>query len=286
MKRFLTITAAATMTAACNGYHDMPQSEGQYVDIAIEATTAGQFTRATGDEIAADRCILEIYDADGNLYPNGRLTAAIDESGNFSFEPRLLAGETYDLVFWADKGADTDNADLHYDTSLGLRQITVRENTVAACNNDSEAFRASVKFTADRSKPLTATLTRATCRINVATGFTPAATGEYTVSTTFADAPVSFNALTGEIGGTGNVTSTATVTADGTPVAWYTNLLAPEEQGTVDFRMDITPRGGTTAEFSREFTDMPIQRNYRVNISVGTSAVTVKRTPVGESVIL
>ncbi|MCI5717560.1 MAG: FimB/Mfa2 family fimbrial subunit [Alistipes sp.] len=276
-KEIIILTFLTLFTAACNNTQD-DAPEQTYVDITISASTADGYTRAAGDPtVMADRCILAIYNADGSEYGIEPVTAAADASGNFHFEPRLLSGRSYRLVFWADKGG-SDNGDLYYDTSSGLRSITVKENAVAACNEAADAFWGVTDFTADGPKAVEAMLTRATCRINVTTEFTPA-TSEYIVSAAFTDVPTHFDAMTGSAGGRQGLVSSATVAATGSPIKWYTYVMAPDEEGhTVDFTMTATANGEATPAYEREFKDIPIQRNYEVNVSVtssGTSAPTL-----------
>ena len=271
-KEIIILTSLALFTAACNNTQD-DAPEQTYVDITISASTADGYTRAAGDPtVKADRCILAIYNADGSEYGIAPVTAAADASGNFHFEPRLLAGRSYRLVFWADNGG-SNSGDLYYDTSRGLRNITVKGN-VAACDEAADAFWGVTDFTADMSKAVKATLTRATCRINVTTEFTPATGSEYTVSAAFTDAPTGFDAMTGSVGGKQDLVSSATVAATGSPIEWYTYVLAPAEEGhTVDFTMTATDDGGATQAYDREFSGIPIQRNYEVNVSVTSSGI-------------
>lgn len=257
--------------AACSDDPDTDQSK-DLVSVRVEATASDAFTRGESAEtVVADRCILEIYNMDGTLYNNVRLYSVADASGNFSFEPRLLEGRSYKLVFWADKSGGTLSEDLHYDTSGGLRAIAPSAAGPVACDIAGDAFYEVIDLTADQAQSLTVTLRRAVCRVNVNTGFSPAATGTYDVTAFFVNAPARFDAMTGDVSGTIEFTSTATVGLDAsTPLSWFTYLFAPEEQGvcTVDFDLSATDQSNVSEVFSREFQAIPLQRNYQVNVTV------------------
>ncbi len=277
MKRYIILISSMLFAAACSNEECGSAQEGESVTISISASVADNFTRANADEtVVADRCILEIYNADGTPYDNKRIVSTADASGKFNFEPKILSGRSYKFVFWADKSGATADDDLHYDTSNGLRDIAAVTTGLTACDMEYDAFFATADVISDKSQSLSATLRRAVCRINVATGFVPAQTGSHTVDVAFADAPARFDALTGSVSGAEAATSTSTVeiASAGTQLEWYTYLFAPAEAGsrTVNFDMTATAPDGSDAEFSYEFRDIPVQRNYRVNVSVGKQA--------------
>ena len=276
MKKYIILLSSMLLATACSNDDCGPTYQDETVSFRISASVADNFTRAD-ETVQADRCILEIYNADGTPYNAGkRYTAMADAAGKFNFEPRLLSGRSYKFVFWADKAGDTADTDLHYDTSNGLRDIAAVTTGLTACDMEYDAFFATADVISDKSQSLSATLRRAVCRINVATGFVPAQTGSHTVDVAFADAPARFDALTGSVSGAEAATSTSTVeiASAGTQLEWYTYLFAPAEAGsrTVNFDMTATAPNGSDAEFSYEFRDIPVQRNYRVNVSVRKQA--------------
>lgn len=271
MKKYLIISLMLLL-ASCGKDEPMTDLPEREVSVRVVAAASGAFTRAGGDEtVVADRCILEIYNADGTPYGGGmRLLSTVDASGNFDFEPRLLTGRSYKLVFWADKAGATVADDLHYDTSGGLRRIEPRVADFAACDIAYDAFCASVELTADEAQTLNASLRRAVCRVNVKTASQSGFSGVYDVTASLVDIPARFDALTGDVSGSVSVVSTVSVDpASAGQLEWFAYLLAPEESEgrTVDFDLSATPQNGG-APFSREFRDIPLQRNYRVNITV------------------
>lgn len=276
MKRYIILLSSLLLAAACSNDDCGPTQQGESVSFRISASVADNFTRADGT-VTADRCILEIYNADGTPYDEGkRFTAVADAAGKFNFEPSLLSGRSYRFVFWADKAGATADSDLHYDTSAGLRNITAVTTGLTACDAEYDAFFAAADVVADKSQSVDATLRRAVCRLNVATGFIPAQTGIHTVKATFADMPVAFDALTGTVSGSATAVADAAVeiAATGGQLQWYTYLFAPAEEGvrTVDFDLAATAPGSSETEYEYAFSRIPLQRNYRVNVSVGSNA--------------
>ena len=270
MKKYLIISLMLLL-ASCGKDEpmtDLPEGE---VSVRVVAAASGAFTRAGGDEtVVADRCILEIYNADGTLYGDTRLLSAVDASGNFDFEPRLLTGRSYKLVFWADKSGATVDDDLYYDTSGGLRSIEPVVADFTTCDIAYDAFYASVDLTAGKAQTLNASLRRAVCRMNVKTESQSGFSGVYDVTASLVDIPARFDALTGDVSGSVSVVSTVAVDpASAGQLEWFAYLLAPEtsEDRTVNFDLSAIPQSGG-APFSREFRNIPLQRNYRVNITV------------------
>lgn len=274
MKKSLILIITVLVSAACSDYQTV--TDDRFVTISVRANASETYTRSGADEtVPANRCILEIYNADGTPYDkNMRLTASADASGAFNFEPSLLAGRSYRLVLWA-YTSDSNGGDLYYDTSRGLRDITLKDGVLTACDADADAFYVSTEFKADKSQTITETLRRAVCRVNVATGFTPAPDKDYSVTVSFANVPSGFDAMTGEVTGVGAATSTADVAVESAAVEWFAYLLAPAERTSVDFVMSVTASGDSEPQFKYSFSQIPLQRNYRVNVSIVPSAETV-----------
>ena len=271
-KLFLLTTVLLFGMTACQKT-EMSDATSGNTQITVKAALPAQMaeTRAAGDGTTVDRCIMQIY-LDGELY--GEHQYAQVQGLKATFSARLIAGKTYDLVFWADKSGADINSDLHYNTA-DLANVAFTGDYIG--NDDArDAFFGTAQVISDKSQSLSATLRRAVCRINVATGFVPAQTGSHTVDVAFADAPARFDALTGSVSGAEAATSTSTVeiASAGTQLEWYTYLFAPAEAGsrTVNFDMTATAPDGSDAEFSYEFRDIPVQRNYRVKVSVGKQA--------------
>lgn len=277
MKRSIIIILLALFGAASCGKEDIPSDNG-LVRIVLSAGMSSDYTRAAADEtVVADRCILEIFNEDGTRYYDDgrRLVVRADASGRFNFEPMLMAGRSYRFVFWADKSGATADDDLYYSTANGLRNITLAGD-VPACDLSLDAYYGTETVVADHSQTVSATLKRAVCRINVSTGYRPAQPGDRTVAVTFSNAPARFDAMTGEIDGEMACSTSATVSvpAAGDEVEWYMYMFAPADAGlrTVDFDMAVTSESGGMSEFEYSFSGIPLVRNHRVNVTIGSAS--------------
>lgn len=92
------------------------------------ASEAGAKTRAAAPDQSGltARYILEIYN-NGKVYQRMVQTSTI-------FDFRLMTNQTYDFLVWVDYTSNGID-DKHYDTSDGLKSITLKEGDVYA-NND------------------------------------------------------------------------------------------------------------------------------------------------------
>lgn len=273
-REFILLSCTMLLTISCSEQYYNIASDAEPVKIMVSASVADNFTRSGADEIlVADRCILEIYNPDGTLYERARIISGRNASGNFDFEPVLLSGHSYKLVFWADKSDGSQNGDLYYDTSEGLRAISMISGSVSACNIEQDAFFAVADISVDKASAISAVLHRAVCRLNVDTGFAPPETVGHMVRTEFANAPGTFDAFSGKVEGSVAFTSSCRLDSiqDGDVFQWFTYLFAPEEQGsrTVNFGMVVTPADETgRVEFEYDFTDIPLVRNFRINVGI------------------
>ena len=275
-KEFLALILLLSAISCGRQDSHIVQKDGS-VKVMVSASIAELYTRAEPDEtIVADRCILEIYNLDGTPYDGKQYISLPNTSGLFNFETTLLSGHGYKLVFWADKSDDTDGGDLYYDTSGGLRNISLLSSNIRGCDIGQDAYYAVAELAADRPEAVSTQLYRAVSRINVNTGFVPAASGMYKTNVEFTGVPVVFDALAGTVSGSGPLTCSADMELDiaAGPLQWYVYLLAPAGSGdrTVDFDMDVTSADEpSTPVFEYNFRNIPIQRNFRTNIDVGSS---------------
>ena len=276
MNKYLTALCAVFCLLACDDRPGMEQTGETF--ISVNANVSDRFSRS-GESVAANRCILEVYAADGTLYGKRQVSAI--EDGSVEFSARVLAGQSYTLVFWADKSGTGITDDNHHDTSKGLRQITVKAGYTG--NDDSfDAYHAAVPIVADASASKTVQLRRPFCRVNVtATDESlPAELGKIKVE--FKDAYTRFDALTGEVSNRQAITYTAAVSTGNNMSFDY--LFAPGgEDGEVNFTMSFYKNDGTsTIGKPFEFTGIPLKRNYQVNVSAklfaGTSGTDIALT--------
>lgn len=246
------------------------------VNVTVSATLpAGMAgTRAAGDGLTVDRCIMQVY-LDGE--PCGeRQTAALRDL-KATFTARLVSGRRYNLVFWADKSGENLNTDLHYDTS---NFADVSFTGEYAGNDESrDAFFGNVELTASESQAVDVELHRPFGQLNVRTldmAEVPAGLVPALVKVSFAEVPTGINLLTGEL--TGETASTL-LYADAVALADNGNnagnltvdyIFAPKaegEQRLVNFTMSFLDAGKTAVAPDYEFTNIPVQRNYRTNVT-------------------
>ena len=294
MKRYLkTITAvvlAALTTAACQkeNFGDATPA-GQEVDVTLDLLAPQIGTKSYGDGATAKTVYVHVYqqDADGNLTyiepaaegaslktPSQSLTL---NGLKATYSTRLVTGQTYTFVFWA----QADNAPYTYDTEA--KTITV--NYASAAGNDESrdafynvlpnvkiegAYTASVQlarpfaqlnfgvtsedYAAAKAAGLTVTdatvtLTHAATSLNLLKGTT---TGDETV--TFAKAALPENA---------NLTAGG---KDYKYVAMDYVLVGKATKTLSDVTLTLTATGApsTTPEFT--YSNVPLQANYRTNI--------------------
>lgn len=294
MKRyFKTITAvvlAALTTAACQkeNFGDATPA-GQEVDVTLDLLAPQIGTKSYGDGTTAKTVYVHVYqqDAHGNLTyiqpaaegaslktPSQSLTL---NGLTATYSTRLVTGQTYTFVFWA----QADNAPYTYDT----KAQTITVNYASAKGNDESrdafynvlpnvkiegAYTASVQLArpfaqlnfgaADyeeaKAAGLTVTkamvkLTKAATSLNLLDGTT---TGDKTVTFASAALPADPNAI---------------LTAGGKDykyVAMDYVLVGKNAKTLSDVTLMLTATGtqSTTPEFT--YSNVPLQANYRTNI--------------------
>ena len=97
----LSLTGLALSLTSCR-MEDRISGDGTPQDVTVSVSvpysTQVKSAENPGDGTMVTRCILEIYQ-DGVLYGERQ---SVDFAGSASFNVRLVAGDTYDFVFWAD----------------------------------------------------------------------------------------------------------------------------------------------------------------------------------------
>ncbi len=278
MNKYLFTVCTVFCLLACNNHPGLEQTDETF--ISVNANVADRFSRS-GESVAADRCILEVYTADGSLYGERQVSSLV--GGSVKFNVRVVAGQSYTLVFWADKSGSGINHDNHYDTSTGLRHITVKTGYTG--NDDSfDAYHASVTIEADASTSKTVQLSRPFCRVNVAARDESLPAELEKIKIEFKDVYFGFDALTGEVSNPGTIEYMATVLPDKNMSFDY--LFAPAGDGSdVNFTMSFYKVDGTTTIGKPfDFTGIPLKRNYQVNVSAklfaGTSGTNIALTGI------
>ena len=294
MKRYLkTITAvvlAALTTAACQkeNFGDATPA-GQEVDVTLDLLAPQIGTKSYGDGTTAKTVYVHVYqqDADGNLTyikpaaegaslktPSQSLTL---NGLKATYSTRLVTGQTYTFVFWA----QADNAPYTYDA--GEKTITV--NYASAKGNDESrdafynvlpnvkiegAYTASVQLArpfaqlnfgaADYEEAkaagltvtdATVTLTHAATSLNLLKGTT---TGDKTVNFASAALPADPNDIL-KAGG-----------KDYKYVAMDYVLVGKSAKTLSDVTLTLTATGTQSAAPKFTYSNVPLQANYRTNI--------------------
>ena len=239
-------------------------------------------TDAFGTGTSANRCILEIYRND-KLY-NRIEKGVTGETVTFD-DLRLVAQQTYDFVFWADcaEGSEGSFTDKTYNTA-NLKSIT-EIGPFVGNSDERDAFFAHETFevTGSFSRPVTlkrpfGLLVVKTNDLNEIRDEALKPTG-YEVA--FKGLPTTFNALTGEVSGSADVTYTSEELAKNDGTISMDFLWATESEAALsDFSMTFL-NNGTEICTNDAFTNIPIRRNYRTNVSgnlltrKGTISVTI-----------
>ena len=270
MKKLLVLAVAflSGMTA-CQKSEEVTGTGEATVTISATLPAGMGATRAYGDGETVDRCIMEVY-LDGKLYGERQTVAVSGLQATFS--ARLVSGKSYDLVFWADK-AGADQGDLHYDTSAFPE---VRFTGDYAGNDETrDAFYGTAVVKADQSKAVTVELKRPFGQLNIATldmADVPADMQPTEVSISFESVPTGINLMTGELTEARAAVSysvpAALVNAENGDLS-VDYLFAPKTEGEqylANFTMSFL-KGGAEVASAYAFSSIPVQRNYRTNVS-------------------
>lgn len=278
-KLFYTAVIALLGMTACQKAEAPDASSGEVqIQIATTLPTQMQQTRAAGDGTQVDRCIMEIY-LDGKLYGERQTAAVTGLTANFSV--RLVAGKSYDFVFWADKSGGDLNTDLHYNTA-NLQQVSIADMDSYTGNDDTrDAFYAVKEVVADQTKAVTVELKRPFGQLNVKTldmaevAAAAPALVPAKVKIAFTSVPTTINLLTGELTDTKSAVTYAEAVAPANNAGNVGELtvdyiFAPYtegEQQLVDFTMSFLDDTDAEVATAYAFTSIPMQRNYRTMVS-------------------
>ena len=244
-----------------------------------------------GDGSDVNRCIMSIYLADEDLQAPilyaDKVTAQVSGKTAVFPDQRLVSGHEYRFVFWADHVTDASSedgraTDLHYETDA-FPTVTFVDGEAYKSNDDTrDAFFLVEDVTISGPSAQNFELRRPFGQLNIITndwGSIPeeaaAQLRPSKVKLTFNDVPNSIDLMTGEVSGTADLTgedvavSAVAATGDAKHLS-FDYILAKEGEQTVlaDFTMDFLLADGTTeVTDSYTFTSIPVQRNYRTNVS-------------------
>ena len=274
MKKILVFASAVLLgMTACQKTESLDAASGD-TQITVKASFPAQMaeTRAAGDGTTVDRCIMQIY-LDGELYGERQVAAVENLSATFS--ARLIAGKTFDLVFWADKSGADINSDLHYNTA-DLANVAFTGDYIG--NDDArDAFFGTAQVISDKSQAVNVELKRPFGQLNVKTldlaevkAASPALEPKK-VKIEFKSVPTGINLLTGELtdakSAVAYADAAAVVDAEGHLSFDYVLAPAGTEQFLADFTMSFLDENGAEVAGAYDFSSIPVQRNYRTNVS-------------------
>lgn len=299
----LSAAAAILLAASCqHNEHPMGLPSGEEVSVSISAVLPGDggavvksdAEPGNGDQV--NRCILEVYLIDGDdaaLYGSREMVKV--ENLKASFEDlNLITGQKYRFVLWVDyvDNPDTEKGlaqDKFYDTdgTSGLQNVTMIVEDYAGNDDQRDAFFYSSPEDVTVTGPAdyTLDLKRPFGQLNIITtdyGLIPAAQNGLLpeqVKLTFYNIPTGINLLTGQLleNQTQKVEGTA-VDIAGLGVAGnedakqlsFDYILAPATGQHVinELKMSFLKSGGSaTGITDYTFKSLPVQRNYRTNVS-------------------
>ena len=253
---FLMLGVAAMLASCSQDELGSPQGEGVAV---ITATVGGGMqTRVPtydNDDVAVDRCLLEVYDQSGNLVGRQHEATAAGADGAFTFTVSGLDPDAaYDFVFWADN--KEANA---YDGDLKNRKLQAGADLTEAI-----AFHGIL----DGVTPANAdkvTLTHAVAKVTLKTTSTLNAGDK--VSLDMTDVADTWNVQAGTASGNASLTYGYTLTqavtgqADGAEVTTF-YVPAPAEGANSNMTLTYTKAGSSTPG-EAAINNVPLKADYR-----------------------
>lgn len=271
---FYVLTGLMMTLGACQQEDEtlMGPGSSQTLTVTIPQGINTRSNENPGDGSLINRCILEIYHNNGGtyeLYQNRRVEKVTGNTATFA-DLRLVTSQSYKLVLWADC-ADASQNDLYYNTG-DLSNITAKK-TYTGNDDGFDAFFATKEITVQSTFAESITLKRPFGQINVQTNDLGTITSPdlkpASVEVTFSSIPSSFNVMDG---------------VAGTPVEDYTYTAAikdavtgkltidyiwaaPEQKELADFSMRFLNTDNVEITSNESFTNIPVRRNYRTNIS-------------------
>ena len=277
-KILLLMVGFAISLTACQKNEGLVSDAITTSSFTITIPQSGISTRAVTDAFgtgtSVNRCILEIYHSD-QLY--SRIVKPISNKQVTFDNLRLVSSQEYDFVFWADCATANSGSDEGFDDKVyittatgGLKAITEKGEFVGN-SDERDAFFAKESFEVTGSFTESVTLKRPFGLLVVKTNDLNEIKDEALKPTgykvAFKGLATTFNALTGEVSGSADVTYTAEelAKADGTismDFLWATDT----EAALSDFSMTFL-NNSTEICTNDAFTNIPIRRNYRTNVS-------------------
>ena len=296
---FMSFLALAGAFASCQR-EDVSEDihRGQEVSLTLSARVSGQGVAEVksqenpGDGSAINRCILKIFLMDGDTpKPYGTPVYTVVSGKEASFDDvTLITGYSYKLVLWADhvSGTGTEEnlkTDLHYNTA-DLPAVSLadayssnddtRDAFYAVC--DLEKVTGSVAQTVTLRRPFGQLNIITTDYSEVGTNFSQMLPEKVEIA--FGKIYSGIDLLTGKLSDdkvletlTSGPVAVAGVTdpaqTDGAKQLSFDYIFAPDDGQLIldDFTMSFLNAAGQSVVPDYTFKNIPVQRNYRTNVS-------------------
>lgn len=258
-----------------------------------------------GNGSEVNRCILEVYLLEGedgsataSLYGTRHIVKMQDQKASFE-DLNLITGQKYRFVLWADHVDNPDTEaglaeDMFYETDAagGLQTVTmVTEKSYAGNEDKRDAFfyRSDNAVTVDGPADYTLQLKRPFGQLNIITtdyGLIPETHKDLRpakVQLAYKSIPTGINLLTGELLSTDESVTVQEVEGQAVPITdlsvagnedarqlSFDYILAPATGQHVinELKMSfLNSDGNATGITAYTFESLPVQRNYRTNVS-------------------
>ena len=283
MKKALTFALSALLLAGCSQDDGVMNTTGEEVKMSFSVQTGdGAQTRAYGNGENIDQLVCAVYEKTGEdtytFIKQEEGTQQTEVATDFKYEPVLLKGHTYKVVFWAmDQEAGYNLGD------PGLTNITFPTFIAANADNMDVFTGHSEDATAGEAQPQTVKLSRPFGQLNFATTADDIASvkslveaaDDATLTTSVevsAGVMTAYNALTQQ--GTYSTeaitftpaaipTPTEPITVGNTEYVWLsTNFLKTEQTVTCTLKLFVNDKEANSLTVNQ----VPVYANTRTNI--------------------
>ena len=265
MKKLLFFALACLSVVSCNKLDSIENR----TEVKFIVETPEIAVKAFGDGTSATDLYYAIYDEAGNLISElSKVDENSKETINISttISTRLVTGNVYSMIFWADNAEDV--CDVNFTTKM------VKFNPTTSNLEEYDAFWAYVEpFTVTGDMTKTVKLFRPFAQLNIGTNDlddAKLAGVEVTNTKIGVTAPTAMNLVDGTVSQEVKLTYdfNAIPTNEKFPVEGYdyismNYLLIGKDKVTADIEFAYSSE---EKEYSRTFTFVPLQRNYRTNI--------------------
>ncbi len=280
MKKILFfLLLAIAMNISCEKTFDK-ESPREVSDVVFTIEMPEISTRAFGDGTKACDLYYGVYDENNSLISSiSKVDEQSKESINItkSVNFRLVTGNTYSIIFWADNSSGVCDVD--------FVERTMSFNPTKANMEAYDAFWAYVEpFKVENDMSKTVALYRPFAQLNIGTNDIEAASnaGMTVVESKIAvKTPTTLDLMSGAVSNEVDVVydfnaipETEAFPVDGYEYLSMNYLLVGSDKSTIDI---LFAYGNGEYEYDRSYTFIPVQRNYRTNIfgSILTSSIDV-----------